>query len=714
MNPLLRELTRQIRHDQQRRFAAFSLAAGLLALFLLQAISGAWQFRWLVLTVVIALATWLLIMFGKRTQLVTAKRVASHLDRRFPELQDSTGLLAKTQRSLEPVEKLQAERIEQVLQRLSDGEDIRAPFAARTPVAWAAALALVAVVANGLLFARMQGATFVRTTAELVSVQRFQLEVQPPGYTQLQAYVTTSPTVVVPAGSALRVTTSLQGSLERLHLAFDDADPVTLYPARGRLWQSQWFDAPASTYQLLADDEPVAVSDLGATHSVALLEDQPPQVRLTAPTSRIVNVGTNGPQPVALTVDIEDDYGLDVVRLEVTRSAGTGEQVSFASQVVDWSELITSGQSNAVLTRVVDVAELGLTEGSELYLNVVAVDNRPAAPLEGHSAALIVRWASDNTTSDIVIDNQVIQVMPEYFRSQRQIIIDSEALIADQEILATNDFEQRAQSLANDQKALRLRYGQFMGEEQSGEPVAGDGLEDGHFVGDGHDHETAIGPAMSAEDRFADAATAIEPYAHFHDQEEQATLFDTQTRSLLSQALSAMWASEGELRQFQLAPSLPHQYRALAMLKRVQNRSRVFARRVGVDITPVDLDRRFSGELEEIEANAVLERPSADLLDERALNDAALRLLAADPARDVDAAEQFSTWLGVSKADAIAAGKSSAPFLAAEASLLEWRRDSGCAACRGALAAFWRQYAPANGALPGRPTASFDAFDERR
>ena len=55
--------------------------------------------------------------------------------------------------------------------------------------------------------------------------------------------------------------------------------------------------------------------------------------------------------------------------------------------------------------------------------------------------------------------------MPEYFRSQRQIIIDTEKLIAKRKKLAAKEFNSTSNEIGFDQKVLRLRYGQFMGEE---------------------------------------------------------------------------------------------------------------------------------------------------------------------------------------------------------------------------------------------------------
>ncbi len=63
------------------------------------------------------------------------------------------------------------------------------------------------------------------------------------------------------------------------------------------------------------------------------------------------------------------------------------------------------------------------------------------------------------------LDGLMQQVLPAYFRSQRQIIIDAEKLIGDKRILSKDTFQKRSDAIGVDQHTLRLRYGQFLGEE---------------------------------------------------------------------------------------------------------------------------------------------------------------------------------------------------------------------------------------------------------
>ena len=69
------------------------------------------------------------------------------------------------------------------------------------------------------------------------------------------------------------------------------------------------------------------------------------------------------------------------------------------------------------------------------------------------------------------VEDLVQKAMPAYFRSQRQIIIDAEALLKEKPKLAQEKFVQRSDNIGVDQRLLRLRYGQFLGEESEGAAV---------------------------------------------------------------------------------------------------------------------------------------------------------------------------------------------------------------------------------------------------
>jgi len=232
------------------------------------------------------------------------------------------------------------------------------------------------------------------------------------------------------------------------------------------------------------------------------------------------------------------------------------------------------------------------------------------------------------------LEGMARQVLPAYFRSQRQIIIDAEALLKEKPRLVQDEFARRSDGIGVDQRLLRLRYGQFLGEESEGgrslptsdaptgdPPTSGGDGHDDHGddahgaaeAGDahGHDHGT---PSAAADvpSGFGQAGNLLEEFGHTHDIPEAATLLDPDTREILRGALREMWQSELHLRQAAPQQALPYAYRALELIKRVQQAERIYLARVGTQLPPIDEGRRLTGK-----RDGIASRPLPKLAAER-------------------------------------------------------------------------------------------------
>ncbi len=82
---------------------------------------------------------------------------------------------------------------------------------------------------------------------------------------------------------------------------------------------------------------------------------------------------------------------------------------------------------------------------------------------------------------------------------------------------------------------------------------------------------------------------------------EELTYFDEAVRTKLKAALSLMWDAELHLRTFHPEAALPYEYKALKLIKDVQQQSRVYVARVGLDIPPLKPENRLTGNLEEVD-----------------------------------------------------------------------------------------------------------------
>jgi hypothetical protein len=137
-------------------------------------------------------------------------------------------------------------------------------------------------------------------------------------------------------------------------------------------------------------------------------------------------------------------------------------------------------------------------------------------------------------------------------------------------------FNNRSNELGIDQKLLRLRYGKFLGEE----------AEEGEGVSDTAD--------MGA---FGDATKILDAFTDKHDNAEDATFFEPAVKQQLKATLSEMWSAELRLRTFKPKEALPYCYKALRLLKDLQQQSRAFVAKTGVKVTPLNPAKRLTGDL---------------------------------------------------------------------------------------------------------------------
>ncbi|MEL7024882.1 MAG: hypothetical protein AAGL69_14175 [Pseudomonadota bacterium] len=639
---------------------------------------------------------WAVISWVRRHSFPTEVRVAAHLDRRFPEMEDSTGLISASPETLSTIAKMQRARSEDTLLKLFPRADVSgASWHSRAAIS----LLAVALLVNVPVLFQVLGSTLATTdSSPILRVAQAQLDERHHVYTQREAYRHDGLSADVQEFSDVRWTFQLVGDVDEASVRFADQQSVPLFRASEGYWQSDWIPGRAGNYALLLNGNPVMVGG-AASHRLVMIPDAPPEISIVQPVQRVFALTEGSATEMTVALTTRDDFGVQSLRTVVNSAEGDGEQVDFERSTIDLTEQL-SGMGRPVTTNL-DLVALGAAPGRELYVTFEVEDNRPSGPQMTSSASLIVRWARDATTADILLDNPIVNIEPELFRSQRQIIIDSEALMDERDGLNESEFASRAQGLAFDERALRFRYGAFMGEEASGEPAAGARALGGqtHYPGDGHDHGDADFTAP-AQREFGDVMAAIAPYAHFHDQEEQATVFDPETRRLLRQALSAMWRAEGALLQHDPDSSLPHQYRALALIKRIQRRSRTFVRRVGVPITPVDEARRLEGELEDIPAaRALLSNDPERLPAPVAAIDQLLATGFDQSAHDalVDWVEQ-----GIENSVRRQDTTAEADYRDILATLTTWRADSECGTCADRIGLLWAKVAPLPVAAPRR------------
>ena len=538
--------------------------------------------------------------------------VAQRLDRQFPELQDSTGLLLQNPATLPFLGQLQCKRVAGRLEQLAAAGPGLLPFSFRKPLLLSAGLLLGAVLCYLLPASEpvqpkaaavaMRFSAPVPTAAGQAAPPRIsetKLLITPPAYTRLAAFAPAQASFQCPQEARVRWQVRVSGGRQVPVLELG-RQRVRLQPVAG---QVGWFYAE----QTLTASTLYRLRFAGAVsedYAIDVRPDLAPVLRIQTPKSYTL-VPAIGPQPqVPIRATVRDDYGLSRAELVITVAQGQGEAVKFREVRRDLSAGLSGSPAQTSLTSQLNLRQLGLTYGDELYFYLSARDNH------GHTArtdTYLVQW-QDTAVADSPTDMGMgVKVAPAYFRSERQIIIDTEKLITEKPKLDAATVASRANELGFDQQSLRLRYGKFMGEEAE----AGIGVEAMHSPtaedddapaaptaeAPEHDHGGApTSPAKASATAETDAL--MEPYIHKHDDSETADFLEPAVKAKLRAVLDQMWAAELRLRTGQLKAALPYEYRALRLLKQVQQQTRAFVKKAGFTPPPMpEATLRLTGEL---------------------------------------------------------------------------------------------------------------------
>jgi hypothetical protein len=497
--------------------------------------------------------------------------IAVFLDGRLPELEDSCGLLLRPAVELTRLEQLQVVRVEERIGRL----EMPRPFSRRL---WVAAgwLGLAVVVSAGL------GWIGGRRLVSGVAVSSVAARVAEPVVPGLKAATVR---VVAPAytGKVVREQHDLNiraeaGSVVNWELVTNEGvDTVSFFVNDSVRWFLQPVDAGRTIWRL---SKPALRPGfyqvkmggvLSPLYKFELVADEPPKIVIRRP-KLYTTIDYGEPEAIPLEVELLDDYGIVDASVMATVSSGKGEAVKFKEQELRWSG--NFGGKAYGLTKVLDLPALGLKPGDELYFYCKARDNHGQ---ETKTETYIIALADTAQLMSLQGMTLATDVKPEFFRSERQIIIETGQLLAGKDTITVTAFNNKSNDLGIDQKLLRLRYGKFLGEEA--EEGGGAGLDTVSFGA------------------FGDATKILDVYTDKHDNAEDASFFEPGVKAQLKATLNEMWNAELRLRTFKPREALPYCYKALRLLKDLQQQSRAFVAKTGVRMTPLNPDKRLTGEL---------------------------------------------------------------------------------------------------------------------
>jgi hypothetical protein len=502
------------------------------------------------------------------------RRIEAHLpswlNDAVPEMEDSSALLAYNDAT--PLGELQRKRLLARLGSALDDDRLRRiasqkarfngiPLALAT-VAAAAAWAYAA--AHGPQAAAAPGAGTAAQAA--IAAAGISLRAEPPPYTGARPSEGAPRDLLIPQHSKVRWCAVNADAVIEL------GDGQVLQAAAGKC--AQWTATDSVFWR--------SRREAAQRFTIRVTPDQAPQVTIAVPNESVTVLKPEA-QGAQINVGVSDDYAVVKATLHMTLARGSGENIRFTDKETPLPA--SADPRKRSWNRQWMLKELGMEPGDELYFFVRASDNAPL-PHIAQSPTYTLRLPGQQGEA---LESTALpsMVKPENLRSQRQIIIDTEQLVADMPRIAAAELRVRSEKIAGDQARLRLRYGQFLGEESS---LFG---EEEHGDGDGHEHG---GAATQGRGGFGTGNIAAQ-FGHAHDQEGNATIFDPVTKEVLRRALKAMWDAEKQLRAVAPKPALPPEYRALGAIKELQQAERVYLHRTAFVPPAIKEDKRMSGEM---------------------------------------------------------------------------------------------------------------------
>ncbi|MDT0538256.1 tryptophan-rich sensory protein [Croceitalea sp. P059] len=574
------------------------------------------------LVFILSLAIYIAILKPKQYTLI---KVCNYLDSFLPKMEFSTSLLLESEEELSLLGRIQQVKIAQQLNNNESAITFKNNILRNIVVSISLVLLGVLLHYSGFLNS-LENDEIINTSNETIqfvtadSLQ--QKEISPnvvkqlvtinyPAYTKKNNNTTTNFNLKVLEGSiinwAVQFDKEVEAALmqigsEEHNMSFSNPNYLKSLPVNyANIYNLKFIDKAGNSY-------------LSELYSLEIIKDETPFIEIQE-IPQFSTFDYDDEQIIEFTTSISDDFGIASATIIATVSKGSGESVKFREERLSFDTTFKKGAKQVLLNKRIDLRNMKMEPGDELYFYVEAQDLKEPKANIGRTETYfsVIR---DTVTNGFAVEGTLgADLMPDYFRSQRQLIIDTEKLIAQKSVLKKQEFNFTSNELGFDQKALRLKYGEFMGDESEGAFDSStnessesnededhldeythdhDGDNDHNLVEHEQDHE------HEESENSKDKEDPLEEYLHNHEDPESSTLFAKSLKSKLKQAMAEMWDAELYLRLYEPQKSLPYQYKALELIQEIKNSARIYVHRIGFDPPPIKESKRLTGDLDEI------------------------------------------------------------------------------------------------------------------
>jgi len=517
--------------------------------------------------------------------------IAKRLDRRFAQLEESTTLLFKDKTALSFLERLQLEKITMVAGELK-------PFPTcdkrlMNSLGWLFSAGVLSLCLIYFASYRPVVNTKLTPLAAIVGkgeklparVSELRVQIVPPAYTGKVERRKDGFSISAEKDAQVSWQLRTSSAVKKLGFIFNDHPEIPLRSLNKEktLWAFSQQVVKSGFYQVSIDG---IRSDF---YQIEVIPDHPVVINVLHPAAYLT-IDIGAAQVLGLKVMMKDDYGISDAYIAATLTSGKGESVTFKEKKIA-IDIPATHPKQLQLVKNIALEELGMKPADELYYEIHARDNHGQW---SRSGMFLVSIQDTTELLSMAGMDSGLSLVPEYFRSQRQLIIDTEKLIKERKGISDAEFKSRSNSLGEDQKMLRLRYGKFLGEEDE----------------QGHEHEEHVADRSHAEKpvSMGRAADVLSDYAHKHDQAEDATFFEPELKTKLKATLTEMWNSELHLRTYKLLQALPFEYKALRLLKDLQQQSRVYVAKTTFKPSVLKPEKRLSADLSQIKMSVTQAR----------------------------------------------------------------------------------------------------------